>query len=159
LVHLQYSLIADEGIRTTWCKAFKAGETACERLGANHLLLHGIWAFKANAPGERTDLILGTRLEITPEVESVAEAMALTEWKLVRSPRELESKTQMALAQARLYGTGSLAGFEIATRRYLVIVSEDRLQMPANVLDGAVEYCYRNIAVDPQSPSAAAKRI
>jgi hypothetical protein len=49
--HLQRSIVVDENIRARWLKAFKEGEVACEKLGAVHLLLHGIWAFKVDAVG------------------------------------------------------------------------------------------------------------
>jgi hypothetical protein len=52
--HLHRSIVVDHEVRTKWMKAFKDGETECERLGAVHLLLHGIWAsrstLKANGP-------------------------------------------------------------------------------------------------------------
>jgi hypothetical protein len=60
--HLQRSIVADDGVRATWDGAFhrkgtknSTAETACEKLGATHLLLHGVWAFKADATGGRTD--------------------------------------------------------------------------------------------------------
>ena len=121
-----------------------------------HLLLHGIWAFKSVAPGERTDLVLGTRLEITPQIESAAEALVLTEWKVVRKASGLRTQADQAFLQARLYGTGSLAGFELSSRRYLVIVSENRLDMPSDRSESGVDYQYKNIAVTPSSPSKAA---
>ncbi len=37
-IHLQRSLVVDPGLRGRWQKAFGAGEAACERLGAVHLL-------------------------------------------------------------------------------------------------------------------------
>jgi hypothetical protein len=67
--HLQRSIVADSDFRQKWQKAFGGNETGCEKLGACHLLLHGIWAFKAYAEGERTDLVLGGRLSITNEVQ------------------------------------------------------------------------------------------
>ncbi len=156
-LHLQRGIMADRAIRETWRKAYGEGETECERLGMVHLLLHGIWAFKSVAPGERTDLVLGTRLEITPQIESAAEALVLTEWKVVRKASELGTQADQAFLQARLYGTGSLAGFELSSRRYLVIVSENRLDMPSDRSESGVDYQYKNIAVKPSSPSKAAK--
>src|SRR5260221_1264020 len=50
--------------------------------------LHGIWAFKVSATGERTDLVPGEKLEITPQVEAASEALVLTDWKCVRKPGE-----------------------------------------------------------------------
>ena len=81
--HLQRSIVADESYRERWNTAYNAGETACERLGAVHLLLHGIWAFKAHAEGERTDLVLQDKLAV-PRAEKVADTLVLTEWKLAK---------------------------------------------------------------------------
>jgi hypothetical protein len=153
-LHLQRAIIADPTVRRTWKKAFEDGETACEKLGAVHLLQHGIWAFKAYAAGERTDLVLSQPLQLTPQIEAASEALVLTEWKLLRKEGELATKADEALKQARLYGVGALAGFELATRRYLVIVSKDRLdEMPADRIDGNVMYQYKSIAVEPKYPS------
>jgi len=155
-LHLQRSIIVDSGIKTSWQNAFTDGETACERLGSVHLLLFGIWAFKAVAVGERTDLILGNKLQITPSVQNASEAMALTEWKLIRSESEVPAKSDQALAQARLYGNGSLAGFELRSCRYLVLVSENYISnMPPDVIEDDILYQFRNIAVSPPSPSKA----
>ena len=56
--NLQRSIVADEVFGNRWRAAFNAGEIVCEKLGSCHLLLHGVWAFKASAQGERTDLVL-----------------------------------------------------------------------------------------------------
>jgi hypothetical protein len=53
--HLQRSIVADPDIKTKWQNAFALGEVNCEQLGGVHLLAHGIFAFKVNAEGERTD--------------------------------------------------------------------------------------------------------
>jgi hypothetical protein len=156
-IHLQRAIIADDVTRASWRAAFQTGETACERLGGTHLLLHGIWAFKAYAEGERTDLVLGTRLQLTAQIESAAEALVLTEWKLIRNPTELPSKIEDAFRQAKLYGIEALAGFELRTRRYLVMVSSGRLEMRADRVDSGVVYQCINIAVDPPVPSKKAK--
>ncbi len=58
MTHLQSSIAGDEVVRIRWRKAFDDHETACERLGACQLLLHGIWSFKASTTGARTDLVL-----------------------------------------------------------------------------------------------------
>jgi hypothetical protein len=55
--HLQRSIVADPGFREKWQTAYNEGEVACEKLGAVHLLLHGIFAFKIDAAGARTDLV------------------------------------------------------------------------------------------------------
>ena len=152
--HLNRSIIADSTIKEKWEAAYSQGEPSCEKLGDAHLLLHGIWAFKASAKGERTDLVLGEPLEDLSQVENTAEAMVLTEWKIVRnSKNELEEKTSQALKQAKRYSAGILAGFELASYRYLVIISRDVLDMPQDIRDNDTIYRYINVAVDPKTPS------
>ncbi len=150
--HLKRSIIADESVKQRWIDAFKLGETKCEKLGAAHLLLHGIWAFKADAAGERTDLILGGPLNLS-QVESIAEALILTEWKLVRSDKEINEQAKQALTQARIYSRSSLAGFELASYRYLVLVSDNALDMPTDINENDVIYRYINIPVNRKVPS------
>ena len=43
--HLRRTILVDPDVRKKWSDAFKAGEPKCEKLGAVHLLGHGIWAF------------------------------------------------------------------------------------------------------------------
>ena len=150
--HLQRSIVADPGIRRKWENAFKKGEVPCEKLGAAHLLSHGIWAFKPDAAGERTDLVMGERLNPS-EAEQVADGMVLTEWKLVRSPDVLQEKCDAAYRQAARYARGSLAGFELASYRFLVIVSKDLMPMPLDRPESGIQYKYVNIAVSPRPPS------
>ncbi len=158
-LHLQRAIIADRTIRNAWREAFDEGEPACEKLGAAHLLMHGIWAFKASAEGERTDLILGQRLEITAQIERASEALVLTEWKVVRDPvAELSSKADEAFRQAKMYATGSLAGFELSSSRYLIVVSKPRLEMPPDHVVGTVTYQYVNVPVEPAVPSVESKK-
>lgn len=152
LIHLQRSIVADPDCRERWRRAFDDGETACEKLGAVHLLGHGIWAFKANAAGERTDLVLGEPLQ-TGEAESAAQALVLTEWKVVRTTAELGQKADQALTQAKRYAAGILWGFELATIRFLILVSEGHIPPPETKTIGEVSYRYFNIAVNPESPS------
>ena len=152
-VHLQRLIIADQSIRERWEKAFDSGETACEKLGAAHLLLHGIWAFKASAEGERTDLILGEPLRDLSQVESTADALVLTEWKVVRSSKESVGQAEKAFKQASVYSGSSLAGFELAGYRYLVLVTEDKLNIPSDRKEDGVTYKHINIAVKRSVPS------
>ena len=137
--------------------AFAAGEVACEALGACHLLAHGIWAFKTSAAGERTDLVLGAELAVSDEVRRASQGLVLTDWKCVRSESELQRKCREAVEQARRYREGILAGFEVGSPRYLVMVSPDHLSMPSPQAEGDVMYEFRNIAVDPSSPSRGAR--
>lgn len=153
-IHLRRSIVADPSIRERWKKAFDGGERDCEKLGAAHLLSHGVWAFKASAKGERTDLIFGEPLRDFTTIQSVAETLVLTEWKVVRNPaKELKRKAEQAFKQAKRYARGLLAGLELANYRYLVIVSKDNVDMPADLIDDHVDYRYFNIAVDPSPPS------
>lgn len=153
LVHLQRSIVVDPELAEKWKAAFTRGEPSCERLGACHLLLHGIWAFKTSAAGERTDLVLGTRLGIDEDVQRAAEALVLTEWKRVQDPSETKQKADEALQQAKRYSAGILAGFELASRRYLILVSENHIKLPEAVQDSGITYEYCNVAVSPRPPS------
>jgi hypothetical protein len=156
--HLQRTIVVDDVTRDLWQKKFEDGETACEALGSCHLLMHGIWAFKTSAEGERTDLILGEPLDITSgELQRASMGLILTEWKVVRNVRELPGKLEEAYRQAKRYRQGILAGFEVASPRYLVIVSEDHTEMPSPNQEGDVTYEYRNIAVSPSPPSKGAR--
>lgn len=157
-IHLQRTIAADPAMRGKWRTAFDADETECEKLGAVHLLLHGIWGFKANAAGERTDLVLGQRLLIDSQIERAANALVLTEWKILRPDGNLAAVAEQAFSQAKRYSEGSLAGFELASRRYLVIVSRPNLDMPADVIENDVAYQYVNVAIEPLPPSTRRKR-
>jgi hypothetical protein len=157
-LHLQRSIIADPSVRATWNAAFEDGETACEKLGAAHLLLHGIWGFKANAEGERTDLILGQRLQIDSEMQRASNALVLTEWKVAHATDEPSSKAREAFDQAKRYAESSLAGFELGSRRYLVIVSKRRLAMPPDLIENRVTYQHINVPVEPATPSVESRK-
>ena len=152
-LHLQRLIVADVDARARWQRAFAVGELACEKLGGVQLLHHGIYAVKSNAAGERTDLVLGTRFALTPKIQRSADAMALTEWKLVRDPAKLDDAITQARGQATRYGAGSLAGFEISSVRFLVTVSLDVLDEKPDETIGAVTYRHINVAVDPSTPS------
>lgn len=151
--HLQRLIVADTTVAQSWSRAFDAGEMACEKLGAVHLLHHGVWAFKASAEGERTDLVMGTRLEVTPDVRRVVEVLALSEWKLVHAAKEVVPTADQGLRQARRYCGGILAGFELSYTRYIVLVSQKTIERPAAVVDGNITYRFITIAVDPEPPS------
>lgn len=153
LEHLQRSIVADKDVRSRWQDAFTTGEVACEQLGAVHLLLHGIWAFKVSAEGERTDLVYNDVIHNAHIVARTATALVLTEWKLIRSAAELDTKLALAKRQAALYSKGVLGGVELADSRFLILVAQDRLHVPADSQQGNVTYRVRCIAVAPSSPS------
>ena len=157
-VHLQRCIVVDDDVRHKWIEAFNAHETKCEKLGALHLLYHGIWAFKADASGGRTDLILSEPLPSATVIEGIADTLVLTEWKLVKSKNMLSSKIQEAQKQAEIYGTDVLGGIELRNYRYLIMVSESRLDMPVDSIKDGTTYRHINIAVDPKTPSEESKK-
>jgi hypothetical protein len=155
--HLQRLLIVDHSFQKVWQQAFRKNEPACERLGAVHLLAHGIWAFKVSAAGEQTDLVLGTHLDNT-KVEATAEGLVLTEWKRVLKPADTVEKVDEAVKQMRLYSKSSLASCELVTDRYVVLVSRDYLDMPNNFREDGIMYHHINVAVAPSVPSRISRR-
>lgn len=159
-IHLQRLIIADAHIRNKWIAAMEKSEPECEKLGAVHLLLHGIWSFKIDSAGERTDLVIGEPLsdKCLGEVYLAAEGLVLTEWK-VATELNYKEKYQEALIQTENYSRGSLAAIELKRYRYLVIVSKDFLSnVPADIDKNGVIYKHINIAVNPSPPSVRARR-
>jgi len=158
-LHLQRLLVADDTLRAKWYEAFtKGGETACEKLGAVHLLHHGIYAFKTDAKGGRTDLVLGHRLAIDPGLRQATSALVLTEWKLAKHAEHVQHKFDEARAQAKLYGDGILAGFELRSYRYMVVVSEEAQAPPEDLIEAATIYRHINIGLSRHTPSKAARK-
>ena len=156
--HLQRSVIADDEIRKKWLSAFSDGELKCEKLGALHLLYHGVWAFKAHAEKGRTDLILNEPLSDISIIEKTSTALVLTEWKVVRQSDERDAKIQEAYEQTKKYASGVLSGIELANYRYLVMVSQKGLEMPGDLIESTVVYRHINVPVDPDTPSKEARR-
>lgn len=154
-IHLKRSIVADNDTAAKWQKAFTQdrAEEACESLGAVHLLQHGIWAFKAHSDRERTDLVMGHLPMDLNEAERAAEAMVLTEWKIAKTQNEVNPQVQQAFIQASIYAGSGLAGFELSTIRYLVVVTEDRLTMPTDPQQGDIFYRIINVPVRPSTPS------
>ena len=152
-LHLQQLIVADTDQREKWMQAFDAHETHCERLGGAHLLMHGIWAFKVGGAGAATDLVFGEPVTDASGVERVADALVLTEWKRVQDPTKADSMAEQARTQAFRYGTGILGGIELATYRYIVLVSKDRLVEPRDEQRDGITYRHVNIAVDPSKAS------
>jgi len=157
-VHLQRSIMVNDDIRKNWIAAFDIGETKCEKLGALHLLSHGIWAFKAHGKKGRTDLILDEPLPDSSIIEKASTALVLTEWKIVKNSNELDDKIEEALKQTKLYVTGVLGGIELTNYRYLVMVSEKSTKMPFDFTEGTIAYRHINIPVNPDTPSIEAKK-
>jgi hypothetical protein len=157
--HLQRSIVADVEIGRKWRAAFAAGEPACEALGAMQLLAHGIWAFKVNAAGERTDLVYQETALDTARVQAAAEGLVLTEWKKCSYSRDAAALYEGARMQAERYAQGSLAEIELAGYRYLVLVSRKRISERVDQQVGSVLYRHVNIAVDPDTPSRDSGRV
>lgn len=151
--HLQRAIVADPEIRSKWQKAFAEGEIACEKLGALHLLLHGIWAFKVNTAGERTDLVFEEPVTIGGAEPQYADGLVLTEWKITKDRGDPTEHFRAARSQVRRYAQGSLAGNELTTYRYAIVVSTNHLNTPGDLAENGVVYRHINIAVDPKSPS------
>jgi len=150
--HLQRSIVADEDFKQKWQKTYEKGEVACEKLGAVHLLLHGIWAFKVDAKGARTDLVMQEPTDLHG-IQRYATGLVLTEWKIATTDKEVIQRFQEARRQANRYAQGVLSEIELASYRYVVVVSKRQVDVPDDIREGSVIYRHVNIAVDPQVPS------
>jgi 16S rRNA G966 N2-methylase RsmD len=156
--HLRRCLVVDENVKAKWQKAFKKHETACEKLGAIHLLSHGIWAFKVVAPGGATDLVFSDPLQHHAQiVRKTARALILTEWKLVKSHAEIVTKAQEARDQATIYSGGILGDIEVKRTRYVVLVCQKDETPPDDILLGMITYRHIVLAVNPEVPSLSAR--
>jgi hypothetical protein len=153
LAHLQRTIAIDDSVRDRWSRAFDAGEVECEKLGAVHLLGHGIWAFKANASGERTDLVYQEPLKDLAIARRSADGLVLTEWKKLPDGANPGSYLESARTQMKCYSQGVLAGFELTRVRYAILVSRKDSPVPDDVSLGGVTYRHINIAIEPRAPS------
>lgn len=151
--HLQRSIVVDEDLRKKWLKAFDDGEVACERLGAVHLLLHGILAFKIDATGARTDLVFPEPIEDPTKIQRFADGLVLTEWKKATKASESTQCFIQARSQAARYAQGPLATTELTGYRYAVVVSLEQVEVPADVIEKGVVYRHINVSVAPKAPS------
>lgn len=152
--HLNRSLLVDDQLKFRWLAAFDdEREEACERLGAVHLLSHGIFAFKAHAEGGRTDLVLGGQVDVTAPAIAGSEVLALTEWKMVRKERDRQAKAKSARIQADHYARGVLAGVELRATRFVVLVSRAHGAAVPDEHDEDVIYRHINVVIDSASPS------
>lgn len=157
--HLRRQILVDEQTRTRWQDAFVKGEVQCEKLGAVHLLAHGVWAFKVQGERAVTDLVLAEPAQSTARtIGRVARTVALTEWKLVRDGESVEAKAKEARLQTAAYAAGILGGLELRSRRYVVLVAPHELDLPDDRVEGRVVYRHVGIVVDPATPSVAARR-
>jgi hypothetical protein len=148
--HLIWQIAVDDELRQKWQKAFEQGEVQCEKLGAVHLLWHGIFAFKIDAIKGRTDLVFGEPLG---DQDTYADALVLTEWKKATSASDARTKFANAKKQADNYAHGALAGNELRGYRYAIVVTEKQVETPPDEPCDDVTYRHINIAVDPGTPS------
>lgn len=156
--HLRRQLVVDKDIRKKWQDAFEKHETACERLGAVHLLSHGIWAFKVVAPGGATDLVFDVPIEKYAGImRRTARALVLTEWKLIKRSDKITTKAQEARDQAAIYSGGVLGDAELKRTRYVVLVCQSDLTPPDDVSVGPVTYRHVLLPTSPMSPSTMAR--
>lgn len=154
---LNRQLVVDEELRRKWQSAFDdEHEPASEKLGSVHLLSQGIYAFKINAEGARTDLIFDEPPD--PAVSRSAEGLVLTEWKKA-APGNWPTQYNIAQVQADTYRRGALAGIELRDYCYLVAVSLKQLPQKGDLVSGGVRFRHINIVVDPDTPSNAAKML
>ena len=152
-LHLQRSIVADTDIKQKWKEAFERGERACEKLGAAHLLLHGIWAFKADGERGETDLIFGEPLQTYGDQLHLADGLVLTEWKKATESSDVGRRFQEARQQAAQYARGVLGGTVLTGYRYLVVVSKDWHADPPDESHQGIVYKHVNLAWDPKTPS------
>lgn len=162
LLHLNWSIMSNSNTQNEWEDAFtNRSEPALEALGATHLLLNGIFAFKAHSPRARTDLVLGE--DVGDRSEKVATGLVLTEWKKLTGDRVTEEQVNEAAAAARqqasIYKEGLLQGIELRTVRYIILVTRKQVKVPDDVSGESYTFRHRNIAVNPERPSAAAIRL
>lgn len=127
-------------------------------LGGEHFLLHKIWSFKINSTGERTDLVLETKISEKDDLLESVNGLVLTEWK-VADQNDVEAKINEAITQANKYALGSLYSTDLRKYRYIVIVSKKNLGIGnyEREENGNV-YKIINIAYNPDSPSIGAKK-
>ncbi|HDZ69297.1 MAG TPA: hypothetical protein ENH43_02635 [Phycisphaerales bacterium] len=151
--HLQRMIVVDLSFREKWQKAYEQGEVPAEKLGAVHLLWHGIWAFKIGAAGARTDLVYQEPALDMTDVQKYVEGIVLTEWKKAGPGDKAEQRFEEARSQANRYAQGVLAGTELAGYRYAVVVSSEQVQVPSDFSQDGIVYRHINISVNPKTPS------
>lgn len=157
--HLKRSIAADEGVRARWLTAFKKNEPACEALGAVHLLGLGIWAFKVDGGTGRTDLVYQEPIAEAESLTRAVDGLVLTEWKIAKSDGAIKAKAEEARRQTKLYAAGELAGIELRSTRFIVIVTEKTTPVPDDVNEDEITFRHINVPVDPDTPSKTARRV
>ncbi len=155
--HLRRTIIVDENVRNKWQAA--ENEVACEKMGALHLLSHGIWAFKIDTAKARTDLIYQEPLDKYNETISRSSiGLILTEWKKVKKSNQIENKASEARNQLTKYAYGALSGIELKRTRYVILVTEKDERPPEDHLEHGILYRHIIIPVSPEVPSKSARK-
>ena len=162
LLHLQRILAVDPDVSAKWKKAFEKNEVACERLGSVHLLSHGIYAFKVDALGARTDLVFNEPPSDAMLTQAV-EGTVLTEWKIAEDAKGAIAAVRAARIQADLYSQGALAGLELRSHRYIIVVTPNELASdtlgPDDRTAAGVIYRHVNIVIEPEVRRRFLKRL
>jgi hypothetical protein len=153
--HLARSIAADADIRLKWQTGYEAGERQCEALGANHLLLHGLFAFKVSAAGAQTDLVYQ---DAPPADLEYVQGLVLTEWKKA-SKGQIRNAFAEARQQAQLYVPGPFSGNELVNYRYLVVVSDEPGAVPQDEQANGIVYRHILLPVNPTVPSKLARQM
>jgi hypothetical protein len=125
----------------------------CEKLGAVHLLSHGIWAFKVDAAGGRTDLVYQEPLADLTDIRRSGDGLVLTEWKKHSARDNSGELFDRARQQALRYAAGVLAGTELTRCRYAIVVSKNELSVPDDLEIGGKVFRHINIVTSPKTPS------
>ncbi len=160
--HLRRLIVVDEDYRKKWQSAYTAGEVKCEQLGAVHLLHHGLWAVKIKSTKAQTDLMyydLVTQESINPKIiQRTSKGAILTEWKMLKQGGvKVEDLCNIARNQLKQYDGGLLGRFTLSSTRYVIIVSEDQIELKDDHLEGNVTYRHINIPVNPKAAGITAK--
>lgn len=157
--HLKRTIAVDEAARLRWGEAWVSGEVRCEKLGAVHLLGHGIWAFKVQGSGGITDLVYGEPLNAQiSTLRRTSRVIVLTEWKVVRDPADIAKDASAARRQTKEYAAGVLGGLELKHTRYIPLVTQVQQDTPSDIFEGDI--CYRHVVIPvaPIYPSIIARR-
>jgi hypothetical protein len=70
------------------------------------------------------------------DVIAAVRGLVLTEWKLVRGTDSPEERAREAKSEAARYSEGGLAGFQLETERYLVLVGKEEFKVPDDIRMG-----------------------
>ena len=128
-----------------------------KKLGALHLLSHGLYAFKIDAFNERTDIMLNEHLTTDDDLTSAIDAFVMTEWKLVKHNDQVQKAVE-ARKQSERYQIGAALGVELTNTRYIVLLSDQDLVKIDDVSKNGAYYKHINIELAPSTASVRAKQ-